>query len=142
MAVPEDPGREWLASARQVRGDLAATPSPPAMLGHFFFTTEPPVYELGTTRTLLQVGPRPARFPQRSRAPQQVDVAGVVGPLMFTPLVVAEGRQCGLVRVPQFDAGVRVVRVGDEYVFPPAGPIADIAIDGCVDTVEVGIPGR
>jgi len=142
MTLPEDPGRAWLASARQVRGDLAATPSPPAMLGHFFFTTEPPVYEWGTTRTLLQVGREPARFPHRSRAPLQVDVAGVVGPLEFTPLIVAKGRQCGLVQVPEFDAGVRVVRVGALYVFPPPGPIPPVAIDGCVDSVEVGIPGR
>ena len=142
MAVPQDPGRDWLAAARQARGDLAATPSPPAMLGHFFFTTEPPVFELGTTRTLLQVGPQPASFPPRSRAPQQVDVTGSVGPLEFTPLVVAEGRQCAVVLVPEFDAGVRVVAVGDEYVFPPPGPIEPITIDGCVDRVEVGIPGR
>ncbi len=139
---PVDPGRDWLAAARQVRGDLAPTPSPPAMLGHFFFTTEPPVYELGTTRTLLQVGPLPARFPQRSTAPLQVDQTGTIGPLRFTPLVVAEGRQCGTVVVPQFDAGVRVVRLGDLYVFPPPGPIAPIAIEGCTDRVEVGIPGR
>ncbi len=142
IGSPEDPGRAWLASARQADGDLAPTPSPPAMLAHFFFTTEPPVYELGTTRTLLQVGSQPARFPERTSRPLQVDEAGVVGPMVFTPLVVAQGRQCGLVQVPEFDAGVRVVRVGDQFVFPPPGPIADIAIDGCVDTVEVGIPGR
>ncbi len=142
MTLPEDPGREWLASAGQVRGDLAPTPSPPAMLAHFFFTTEPPIYELGTTRTLLQVGPRPARFPERTRRPLQVDESAAAGPMVFTPLVVEQGRQCAVVEVPPFDAGVRVVRVGEEYVFPPPGPIADIAIDGCVDTVEVGIPGR
>ncbi len=142
MTLPEDPGQAWLASALQVRGDLAPTPSPPAMLAHFFFTTQPPVYELGTTRTLLQVGPEPAQFPERTTRPVAIDEAGVAGPMVFTPLVVAQGRQCGLVTVPAFDAGVRVVRVGGEYVFPPPGPVAPIAIDGCVDTVEVGIPGR
>ena len=95
------------------------------MLAHFFFTTQPAVYELGTTRTLLQVGAQPPAFPERTTRPVQVD-----------------GRQCGWVQVPAFDAGVRVVRVGQEYVFPPPGPIADIAIAGCVNTVEVGIPGR
>ena len=142
MALPADPGRAWLASAQQARGDLAPTPSPPAMLAHFFFTTQPPVYELGTTRTLLQVGPEPARFPERTTRPVQVDESGAGGPMDFTPLVVARGRQCGRVQVPAFDAGVRVVRVGEEYVFPPPGPIEDIAISGCVARVEVGIPGR
>mgnify|MGYP000852443291 FL=1 len=142
MSLPEDPGRAWLASARQARGDLAPTPSPPAMLAHFFFTTQPPVYELGTTRTLLQVGAQPPAFPERTTRPVQVDASGQPGPMVFTPLVVSDGRQCGRVQVPAFDAGVRVVRVGQEYVFPPPGPIADIAIAGCVNTVEVGIPGR
>lgn len=112
------------------------------MLAHFFFTTQPPVYELGTTRTLLQVGARPPAFPERTTRPVQVDASGQPGPMVFTPLVVSDGRQCGRVQVPAFDAGVRVVRVGQEYVFPPPGPIADIAIAGCVNTVEVGIPGR
>jgi len=142
IGAPTDPGRDWLAAARQVRGDLAPTPSPPAMLGHFFFTTEPPVYELGTTRTLLQVGPQPARFPERTTAPWQVDGSGRAGPLRFTPLVVTGTRQCGTVVVPPFDAGVRVVRLGELYVFPPPGPIPPIPISGCVDRVEVGIPGR
>jgi hypothetical protein len=142
MALPEDPGRAWLAAARQTSGDLAPTPSPPAMLAHFFFTTQPPVYELGTTRTLLQVGPDPPGFPERTIQPLQVDESGAVRPMVFTPLVIAEGRQCGQVNVPAYDAGVRVVRIGDEYVFPPPGPIEDVAITGCVDRVEVGIPGR
>jgi len=140
-AVP-DAGRAWLTAAGAIRGDLAPTPSPPAMLGHFFFTTTAPVYELGTTRTLLQVGPQPARFPDRTSAPLQVDESGSIGPMRFTPLLVQDGRQCALVTVPPFDAGVRVVHFGEEYVFPPPGPIAPIPISGCVDRVEVGIPGR
>lgn len=139
----DDPGRAWLASAAQLPAgaELAATPSPPAMLSHFFFTADP-VYELGTTRTLLQVGPHPPDFPQRSRAPLQVDERGDIGALRFTPLVVAEGKQCDVAVIPEFDAGVRVVRLGSQYVFPQPGPIAPVAIDGCVDSVEVGIPGR
>ena len=140
----DDPGRDWLARARQLPAgaDLAATPSPPAMLGHYFFTIEPPVYELGTTRTLLQVGPQPHRFPQRSIAPLQIDESGRIGPVRFTPLVAAQGRQCGSVRVPVLDAGVRVVRLGEVYAFPPPGPVPPVPIDDCVDLVEVGIPGR
>lgn len=140
----EDPGRAWLAAARRLPpgAQLAATPGPPGMLSHFFFTTDPPVYELGTTRTLLQVGPQPASFPQRSTSPLHIDEQGVIGPLRFTPLVVVEGRQCGVAVVPRFDTGVRVVRLGALYVFPPPGPIAPVPIHGCVDSVEVGIPGR
>ena len=140
LAYPATPGRAWFP---QLRGEqLAATPSPPGMLGHFFFTTQPPVYELGTTRTLLQVGPDPPAFPQRSSDPSQVGPDGTVGPLTFTPLLVDDRRQCGSAQVPQLAAGVRVVRLGDVYVFPDPGPIPPIPIDGCVDRVEVGIPGR
>ena len=118
------------------------------MLAHFFFITDPPVYELGTTRTLLQVGPEPARFPEQAARPLQIDESGAVGPLEFTALLVSQRRQCGEVRVPELDAGVRVIRLrreggGITYVMPPPGPVAPIVVDGaCVDRVEVGIPGR
>jgi hypothetical protein len=140
LAYPPTPGRDWFPALDDQQ--LAATPSPPGMLSHFFFTTEPPVYELGTTRTLLQVGPDPPAFPPESRDPQQVGQDGVVGPLQFTPLVVDDRRQCGTVVVPPLAAGVRVVRVGDRYLFPAPGPIPPIPVEGCVDRVEVGIPGR
>jgi hypothetical protein len=157
---PDDPGREWLAVARQTPGDaaLAATPSPPAMLAHFFFTTEPPVYELGTTRTLLQVGPQPYDFPRIAVDPLQVAQDASVGPLRFTPLLTDSRRQCGAVTPPVLDAGVRVVRMsltgpavvegvpvrsGVVYVFPPPGEVAPVRVRGsCVDGVEVGVPGR
>ena len=150
IARPVDPGRQWLAQARALRpgADLAATPRPPRMLAHFFFITDPPVYELGTTRTLLQVGPEPARFPEQAARPLQIDESGAVGPLEFTALLVSQRRQCGEVRVPELDAGVRVIRLrreggGITYVMPPPGPVAPIVVDGaCVDRVEVGIPGR
>ncbi len=149
----DDPGREWLERARAVPvgAELAATPSPTQMLAHFFFTTQPPVYELGTTRTLLQVGPTPAAFPAQAQKPMQVDESGSIGPLRFTALLANDARQCGVIDVPQLDAGVRVVRLlrngfpvtDGPYWFPPAGPIAPIVLPGqCVDRVEVGIPGR
>lgn len=159
IGSPTDPGRQWLAAARDVPeyAVLAATPSPPRMLSHFFFTTEAPVYELGTTRTLLQVGRVPARFPTLATDPLQVDVSGTVGPLVFTPLVISDQRQCGTVRIPSFEAGVRVVRLALDgpgfldgarvgrvaYLFPPAGPIPSLEVRGaCVQRIEVGIPGR
>ncbi len=150
ISRPVDPGREWLAEARALPSgaELAATPSPLRMLAHFFFTTDSPVYELGTTRTLLQVGHEPARFPEVTALPLQVDESGTVGPLEFTPLLVSQQRQCGEVRVPELDAGVRVIKLdleggGATYVMPPPGPVAPIAVEGaCVDRVEVGIPGR
>ncbi|MEZ5184186.1 MAG: hypothetical protein R2720_00435 [Candidatus Nanopelagicales bacterium] len=157
LGVPEDPGRQWLADAHRVdRGaQMAATPSPPQMLAHFFFTTTDPVYELGTTRTLLQVGARPYDFPELAAAPVQVDESGRVGPLRFTPLVTSEDLQCGAVPLPGLDAGVRVARLllepgarvqgvtGPEvYVFPPAGPLEPVQVTGCVRQVEMGIPGR
>jgi hypothetical protein len=159
MGSVVDPGREWLARSRELPAgaQLAPTPSPPAMLGHFFFTTQPPVYELGTTRTLLQVGPQPRDFPLIAQRPLQIDPDGSVRPLVFTVLAATETRQCGVVRVPPLDAGVRVVRLTLEgpavidgvpvndaaLVFPAAGALAPITVRGaCVDRVEVGIPGR
>jgi hypothetical protein len=152
LAYPPTPGRDWFP---QATGALAATPSPPQMLGHFFFTTDGPLYELGTTRTLLQVGPRPPSFPLVSQDPHQVNGDGSVTPLQFTVLLSDPARQCGAIRVPAFDAGVRVVRLrlesgglvngvqvraGEVQVFPPPGPVSIQA--PCTDGVEVGIPGR
>jgi hypothetical protein len=159
IGTSEVPGRQWLAAARDLPpgSDLAATPSPPAMLAHFFFTPDPPVYELGTTRTLLQVGADPARFPEVAADPLQVVEDGQAVPLTFTALLVDERRQCGPVEVPQLRAGVRVVRVTTDgpgrigevgftrvvHLFPPPGPVATVALDGaCATRVEVGVPGR
>ena len=157
---PDDPGREWLAAARQTPADaeLAATPSPPGMLAHFFFTTEPPVYELGTTRTLLEVGPQPYNFPQVAVDPLQVAQDASLEPLQFTPLRTDSRRQCGAVRPPALDAGVRVIRMaltgpalvegipvrsGVAYLFPPPGEVPVLQVRGaCVDGVDVGVPGR
>ena len=149
---PQTPGRDWFRPL-PAGVELAATPSPPEMLGHFFFTTSGPLVELGTTRTLLDVGENPPAFPEVSSSPQQYD--GRLTPLTFTPLLVDPGRQCGVLTVPEFDAGVRVVQLsvlrsgevngvpvepGPVYVFPPPGPI-DIEAP-CTDGVVVGIPGR
>ena len=105
---PQTPGRDWFRPL-PAGVELAATPSPPEMLGHFFFTTSGPLVELGTTRTLLDVGENPPAFPEVSSNPQQYD--GRLTPLTFTPLLVDPGRQCGVITVPEFDAGVRVVRL-------------------------------
>ncbi len=152
LAHPPTPGREWFTPL-PAGVELAATPSPPAMLGHFFFTTTDPPVELGTTRTLLQVGPDPPDFPEVTQNPQQYD--GRLSPLTFTPLLSDPRRQCGVINVPALDAGVRVVqlnvveagrvngvavRPGPVYVFAPPGPVKIVA--GCTDGVVVGIPGR
>jgi hypothetical protein len=158
IGATEVPGRQWLERARAVEGPLAATPSPPQMLAHFFFTTTPPIYELGTTRTLLQVGQQPPQFPEVATDPVQIDGSGVGGPLEFTPLLVDDVRRCRDVPVPHLRAGVRVVRMaltgdarvegieveGDTaYVFPPPGPVPPVAVTGaCVTRTEVGVPGR
>lgn len=154
LAIPATPGRDWFRPL-PAGVQLAATPSPPQMLAHFFFTTTSPAVELGTTRTLLQVGQRPPAFPEVSQDPQQVDFDGRVVPLTFTPLVRDDERQCGDLDVPDLAAAVRVVRLqvidagevngapvqpGPVYVFPPPGPVR--ITSPCTDGVEVGIPGR
>jgi hypothetical protein len=159
IGEPSDPGRQWLVDACEVPeyAVLAATPSPPRMLAHFFFSQDPPVYELGTTRTLLQVGPAPARFPDIASRPLQVAESGVIGPLRFTPVMTDQTRQCAAVQIPELDAGVRVVqlsldgpgrlngaRVGTTaYLFPAPGPMPEVTVAGaCVLRIEVGVPGR
>jgi hypothetical protein len=154
LAYPATPGRDWFRPLPP-GVELAATPSPPEMLGHFFFTTRGPRVELGTTRTLLQVGPSPPAFPEVSRRPQQVTTDGRVTPLRFTPLLADPRRQCGVIDVPDLDAGVRVVRLdllepgpvngvvvpaGPVFVLPPPGPVR--LTGPCTDGVVVGIPGR
>ena len=141
IARPVDPGRQWLAQARALRpgADLAATPSPPRMLAHFFFITDPPVYELGTTRTLLQVGPEPARFPEQAARPLKIDESGAVGPLEFTALLVSQRRQCGEVRVPELDAGVRVIGAAPRGWWDHLCDAA--AWTGCADRRRRGVRG-
>ncbi len=149
LAYPATPGRNWFQPLPD-GVQLAATPSPPEMLAHFFFT--PTGVELGTTRTLLQVGPDPPAFPEVSQDPHQVQP---LQPLTFTPLLRDPARQCGPLQVPALAAGVRVVRLhvlaagdvngvpvqpGPVYVFPPPGPVQ--ITSPCTDGVEVGIPGR
>jgi hypothetical protein len=154
LTYPQTSGRDWFRPLPE-GAQLAATPSPPQMLGHFFFTTSGPSVELGTTRTLLQVGPQQPDFPEVSQRPQQVGQDGVLGSLTYTPLLVDTGRYCGVVPIPPLDAGVRVVRLhlrkpglvngvpvssGNVWVFPPPGVMRVEA--PCTDGVEVGIPGR
>jgi hypothetical protein len=154
LAYPPTPGRTWFRPLPQ-GVQLAATPSPPEMLGHFFFTSRGPLVELGTTRTLLQVGPDPPAFPEVSQDPQQVGEDGRLGAMAFTPLLTDPRLHCGVIPVPHLDAGLRVVRLktrsagrvngvpvraGQVWVFPAPG---QVRIEGpCTDGVEVGIPGR
>ena len=154
LSYPQTPGRDWFRPLPS-GVELAATPSPPQMLGHFFFTTQGPPVELGTTRTLLQVGPSPPAFPQVSQNPQHVGLDGGLRPLTYTPLLTDPRRYCGVIPVPALDAGVRVVRLdleragrvngvpvkaGPVWVFPPPG---EVRIEApCTRGVEVGIPGR
>lgn len=154
LTYPQTPGRDWFRPLPP-GVQLAATPSPPQMLGHFFFTTSGPLLELGTTRTLLQVGPEPPDFPEVSQDPRQVGMDSALTALTYTPLVVDPGRYCGVIPIPRLEAGVRVVRLdlrrpglvngvpvraGLVWVFPPAGEVSVQA--PCTDGVEVGIPGR
>lgn len=154
LSYPRTPGRDWYRPLPP-EVHLAATPSPAQMLGHFFFTTTGPVYELGTTRTLLQVGEDPPAFPQVSQNPQEVNQLGQLRPLRFTPLLTDPRRYCGEVPIPPLDAGVRAVRLhltesgdvqgvpvgaGTVWVFPPPGTARITA--PCTDGLEVGIPGR
>lgn len=85
--------RQWLASARrQFSGEgkapLVPTPSPANMISPMFFGTADSglQFELGTTRTLLAVGPEQPRIMTSTIVPVGADLSGRLAPVTVWPL--------------------------------------------------------
>ena len=121
IARPVDPGRQWLAQARALRpgADLAATPVHRAC---WLTSSSSPTRRCTNSAPpehCCRSGPNRRASPNRAARPLKIDESGAVGPLEFTALLVSQRRQCGEVRVPELDAGVRVIRCAARVVGSP-----------------------
>jgi len=88
------PSKAWLETARSAftgpdAPSLVSTPSPPPMLGGYFLgeTDQGHLYDLGTTRTLLQVGPEQPRFAESAVLPTAAGLTGAPGSVDILPVL-------------------------------------------------------
>ena len=123
QVVAGSSSQAWFNTAREAftQGDsppLVATPSPPFMLNDLFVQQDARgnIFELGTVRTLLQVGPRQPRFGEATLLPVGVDNEGRPAPAVVDPIksttALGFGENCsvsvgrGWVTVPMSIAGL------------------------------------